>query len=162
MEQVAKYFSAEKGESILFFGVGLIAIILSIYFLIKLKQPFYNGLSYSLIAIAFIQIAIGITIYIRTPNDIIRVNQIIQTEKEKIQSEEIPRMKTVLKNFVIYRWIEIVFALIGIAMFLYFKPITVWRGVGIGLVIQAGLSLLLDLFAESRGKTYLEYLQNLN
>lgn len=112
MEQVAKYFSAEKGESILFFGVGLIAIILSIYFLIKLKQAFYNGLSYSLIAIAFIQIAIGITIYIRTPNDIIRVNQIIQTEKEKIQSEEIPRMKTVLKNFVIYRWIEIVFALI--------------------------------------------------
>ena len=51
MEQVAKYFSAEKGESILFFSVGLIAIILSIYFLIKLKQPFYNGLSYSLIAI---------------------------------------------------------------------------------------------------------------
>ena len=83
MEQVAKYFSAEKGESILFFSVGLIAIILAIYFLIKLKQPFYNGLSYSLIAIAFIQIAIGITIYIRTPNDIIRVNQIIQTEKEK-------------------------------------------------------------------------------
>ena len=162
MEQVSKYFSAEKGESILFITVGLLSLILSIYFLIKLKQPLFSGLSYSFITIAFVELAIGISIYFRSPKDMIRVNQFIQTEIVKIQSEEIPRMETVLNNFVIYRWIEIGFVLVGIAMFLYFQPTTLWRGVGLGLSIQASLLLLLDFIAESRGKIYLEHLQNLN
>ncbi len=162
MEQVSKYFSAEKGESILFITVGLLSLILSIYFLIKLKQPLFSGLSYSFITIAFVELAIGISIYFRSPKDMIRVNQFIQTEIVKIQSEEIPRMETVLNNFVIYRWIEIGFVLIGIAMFLYFQTTTLWRGVGLGLSIQASLLLLLDFIAESRGKIYLEHLQNLN
>ena len=33
-----------------------------------------------------------------------------------------------------------------------------WRGVGLGLALQAGLMLLLDLFAEARGSTYLDWL----
>lgn len=162
MEQVSKYFSAEKGESILFITVGLLSLILSIYFLIKLKQPLYSGLSYSFITIAFVELAIGISIYFRSPKDMIRVNQFIRTEIVKIQSEEIPRMETVLNNFVIYRWIEIGFVLMGIAMFLYFQPTTLWRGVGLGLSIQASMLLLLDFIAESRGKIYLEHLQYLN
>jgi hypothetical protein len=46
-------------------------------------------------------------------------------------------------------------------MFLYFEPNTLWKGVGLGLAIQASFMLLLDFFAESRGKTYLEFLQQL-
>lgn len=45
MEQISKYFSAEKGESLLFVAIGLVAIILASYFLIKIKQPFYNGMA---------------------------------------------------------------------------------------------------------------------
>jgi len=162
MEQVSKYFNAEKAESILFIAAGLIAIIVSAYFFIRLKQPFYNGLAYSLIVIALIQLTVGISIYYRSPKDISRVNQIIQTDKAKIKTEEIPRMKTVMKNFVLYRWIEISLIIIGIIMFLFLGPGTIWRGVGLGLFIQAGLMLLFDYFAESRGTIYLEYLQNLN
>lgn len=162
MEQVSKYFNAEKAESILFIAAGLIAIIVSAYFFIRLKQPFYNGLAYSLIVIALIQLTVGISIYYRSPKDISRVNQIIQTDKAKIKTKEIPRMKTVMKNFVLYRWIEISLIIIGIIMFLFLGPGTIWRGVGLGLFIQAGLMLLFDYFAESRGTIYLEYLQNLN
>lgn len=157
-----KYLNAEKSESILFIVVGIISIALSVYFFVKLKHPFYNGLSYSLIAIALIQLTVGISIYYRSPIDIVRVNQIIQTDKAKIQSEEIPRMKTVMKNFVLYRWIEISLMITGIFLFLYFQPKTIWKGVGLGLFIQAGLMLILDYFAEGRGKVYLDYLKNLN
>jgi hypothetical protein len=162
MEQITKYFNAEKGESIFFVIVGVTAILLSTYFFIKIKQPFYNGMSYSLIAIAIIQITVGGIVYLRSPKDIIRVSQIVQTEKQKIQTEEIPRMKTVMKNFAVYKWIEIILLLFGISMYLYFQPTTIWKGVGLGLFIQAGFMLLLDFFAESRGKTYLDFLQNIN
>jgi hypothetical protein len=33
-----------------------------------------------------------------------------------------------------------------------------WKGVGLGLAIQSALMLLLDFFAESRGREYLDYL----
>ncbi|MEY3245836.1 MAG: hypothetical protein RL253_993 [Bacteroidota bacterium] len=99
MEQITKYFNAEKSESIIFVLVGFVAILLSSYFLIKLKQPFYNGMAFSLIAIALIQLTVGSSVYLRSSKDIERVNQIVKTDKSKIQSEEIPRMEVVMKNF---------------------------------------------------------------
>lgn len=161
MEQITKYFNAEKGESVIFVLVGIVAIILSTYFLIKLKQPFYTGMAYPLIVIALIQLTVGSSVYLRSPKDIERVNQIVQTDKSKIQTEEIPRMITVIKNFAIYKWVEIALILVGIIMFFYFRPATIWKGIGLGLFIQAGFMLLLDFYAESRGKTYLEYLQTI-
>jgi multidrug transporter EmrE-like cation transporter len=161
MEQITKYFNAEKSESILFVLVGIVAILLSTYFFIKLKQPFYNGMAYPLIAIALIQVTVGISVYLRSPKDIERVNQIVKTDKSKIQSEEIPRMEIVMKNFALYKWIEIVLIIVGLIMFFHFQPATIWKGVGLGLFFQAGLMLLLDFFAESRGKIYLQYLQSI-
>lgn len=63
-----------------------------------------------------------------------------------------------MKNFVIYRWVEIVLLFEGIILFFYFKPISIWKGIGMGLSVQAGFLLLLDYFAESRGEIYLDYL----
>jgi hypothetical protein len=37
MEQISKYFNAEKYESLLFVLVGLLAISVATYFLIKVK-----------------------------------------------------------------------------------------------------------------------------
>jgi hypothetical protein len=104
---------------------------------------------------------VGSTVWIRSPKDIIRVNQIVATEKAKIQTEEIPRMEVVMKNFDLYRWIEIALLLVGILMFFYFQPNTFLKGIGLGLATQSAFMLLLDFFAESRGKSYLEYLQSM-
>jgi multidrug transporter EmrE-like cation transporter len=161
MNQITKYFNAEKYESIVFVLVGIVAICFATYFFIKAKQPFYNGMAYPLIVIALIQLTVGGSVYLRSPKDIERVNQIVQTDKSKIQAEEIPRMITVIKNFVIYKWVEIALILVGIIMFFFFHPMTIWKGIGLGLFIQASFMLLLDFFAENRGKTYLEFLYTL-
>lgn len=161
MEEITKYFNAEKQESVVFVLTGLLATILSLYFLFKIKQPFYNGMAYALIAIALIQITVGSTIYIRSPKDMARVKQMVQTDKASLQTEEIPRMQNVMKSFVLYRRIEIALIVAGLTMFLYFQAATPWKGAGLGLAIQAGIMLVLDLFAENRGAAYLEHLKNL-
>jgi hypothetical protein len=161
MNQLEKYFYAEKYESIFFVLVGILAITFAAYFLIKIKQPFYNGVAYPLIAVAFIQIAVGSSVYIRSPKDIARVKEIVATNTSKIKTQEIPRMQVVMKNFIIYRWVEIVLLVAGIIMFLYFQSSTFYKGFGLGLFIQASFLLLLDYFAERRGAIYLEYLQTL-
>jgi hypothetical protein len=162
MNQIEKYFNAEKYESVLFVLVGIIAISVAIYFFIKLKQPFYNGVAYPLIGVALIQIIVGTSVYIRSPKDITRVNEIVQTDQSRIQTEEIPRMMVVMKYFNTYKWVEIGLLVIGICMFLYFSKMSILAGVGLGLLIQSSFMLLLDFFAESRGKEYLEFLKSLN
>jgi multidrug transporter EmrE-like cation transporter len=161
MEQISKYFNAEKSESLLFVVVGIVALLLSAYFLVKMKQPFYNGMAYPFIVVALIQLTVGSSVYFRSPKDIARVNQMMQTETAKIQTEEIPRMEIVMEKFVLYRWVEIALVIVGIVLFLYFQPMTLWKGIGLGLAIQSSFMLLLDYFAESRGKVYLDYLQTL-
>ncbi|MDX2188907.1 MAG: hypothetical protein SFY32_03515 [Bacteroidota bacterium] len=161
MENISKYFIAEKYESLLFVIVGLSAISVAIYFIAKVKLPFYSGMAFPMIVIAFIQIVVGSSVYVKSSKDIVRVINMVSTDLSKVQKEEIPRMQTVLKNFILYKWIEIVLIAIGIVLFIYFPNASLLKGVGLGLFIQAGFMLILDLFAESRGKTYLEYLQNL-
>jgi hypothetical protein len=161
MDQINKYFTAEKNESLLFVLVGLAAIGVSVYFLLKIKEPFYNGVSYPLMAIALIQIVVGGSVFVRSPKDIIRVNNIVQQEQTKIQSEEIPRMQVVMKNFATYKWIEIGLLIIGILLFALCQKGSLTNGIGLGLLIQSAFMLLLDFFAESRGKTYLQYLQSI-
>lgn len=70
-------------------------------------------------------------------------------------------MKEVMKNFVIYRYVEIIVIILGLILFFYFPIHTFWRGIGIGLFIQVSLMLSLDYFAEKRGAKYLEYLTTL-
>ena len=162
MNQIDKYFNAEKYESVLFVLVGVIAVAVAIYFFVKLKQPFYNGMAYPLIGVALIQIIVGTSVYIRSPKDITRVNEIVKVDQSRIEKEEIPRMITVMKNFNTYKWVEIALLVIGLCMFLYFPKMSLLTGVGLGLLIQSSFMLILDFFAESRGKEYLEFLKSLS
>ncbi len=162
MDQISKYFNAEKHESVLFVIIGCIAIVLACYFFMKVKLPFYTGMAYPFMLIGIVQITVGSTVYVRSPKDILRVNQIAQTHKQKIQTEEIPRMNLVMKNFTIYKWIEVAFIVVGVILFIFFQPTTFWKGVGLGMMVQGLFMLVLDFFAESRGNTYLEFLQTLN
>jgi len=99
MEVIKNYFNAEKAESLLFMGFGILAILLSIYFLFILKEIFWKGLAISLIIFSLVQVVIGTTIYKRSPKDNLRVENILKNDPKKIQSEEIPRMEKVMKNF---------------------------------------------------------------
>lgn len=114
-----------------------------------------------MVAIALIQLVVGLSVYFRSPKDIQRVNTFIKEAPSKIQAEEIPRMQTVNRNFIIYRWVEIALVVIGIILFLFASKLTLAKGLGLGLSIQAGLMLLLDYFAESRALVYLNYLKDL-
>lgn len=161
MKFIADYFNAEKNESLLFMGIGIIANTLGFYFWFTIKEPFYKGIAIPFILVALIQLTVGITVYFRSPKEIVMVENIVKNEPIKIQTEEIPRMEVVMKNFIIYRYLEIVLIILGLSLFFFFPIQTFWKGIGIGLFIQASLMLSLDYFAEKRGKDYLKQLTTL-
>lgn len=84
----------------------------------------------------------------------------IQTDKVRIQSEEIPRMIVVMNNFTLYKYIEIAQIFAGIG-FLFFLRNDLLKGIGLGLAIQSSIMLLLDIVAAAIGEVYLSFLKEL-
>lgn len=162
MNPVVKYFNGEKAESYIFILIGVIALAIALYFIFALKTPFWKGVAIPFIIVALLEFIVGYTIVIRSPKDIARVETFIQKESQSIKTIEIPRMEKVLSNFVIYRYVEIALIILGIVLMYSSMNDTFWRGIGLGLFIQACIVLCLDFFAERRGHIYLEYLNQLD
>jgi hypothetical protein len=162
MEPVTQYFKEEKKESIFFILIGLLSVLLSLYFLFVRQEAFFDGISYATIAIGLIQLVVGTTILLRSDIDIVRVNHYIEREEKSVRDYEIPRMEQVIKYFVIYRWVEITLIIIGFFLYLTFDTKTMGKGLGLGLVIQSSIMLFLDFLAEKRGKEYISFLTSLD
>lgn len=160
MNPIIKYFNGEKAESYIFMLVGVIAVAMALYFVFGLKTSFWKGVAIPFVLVAILEVIVGFTIVTRSENDLIRVENFVQNEPQKIKTDEMPRMEVVLGNFVIYRYVEIALIILGIVL-MYSTPIdTFWQGIGLGIFIKAGIVLGLDFFAERRGQFYLEYLTN--
>lgn len=161
---IEKYFNAEKSESLLFLLIGIAGIFAAISFYFFIKTNFYKGAAVPLLLIGLLLGVVGFTVYKRSDADRIRVVYAYDLNPSELKQKEIPRMGTVMKNFGIYRYAEIVLALIGIGLFLYFRNNTdqqFWKGFGITLAIMALIALSADYFAEQRGAVYLKGLQSL-
>jgi hypothetical protein len=158
MNPVIKYFNGEKAESYIFILIGVIAMALALYLFFGLKTSFWKGVAIPFIIVALLEFVVGYTIVTRSPADTARAETYIKKEPQSIKTLEIPRMEKVMSNFVIFRYVEIALIILGIVLMYSSMNDTFWRGIGLGLFIQASIVLCLDFFAERRGHVYLEYL----
>ncbi len=118
-------------------------------------------MAYPLVVIAFMQIVVGGTVYLRTDAQLSSLSAQLQTNPAALKAEETARMKTVMKNFSIYKRIEILLLITGIVMIAFLQRYDVAVGIGVGLVLQSAFTLALDIFAEARGAEYLSAIQGL-
>ena len=160
MNPVTKYFNGEKAESYLFLVLGIAGSVFSAYLFFLEDSFFWKGFAIPFILVSVLEIIVGLTLIYRSPKDIIRVGNYFESERIKIKTDEIPRMEKVMKNFVVYRYVEIALIIIGFILYFGFTNLDFWRGLGLGLLLQASTVLLLDYFAERRGFVYLEYLNS--
>jgi hypothetical protein len=154
---IEKYFLAEKQESLLFISIGIIAVLLAILGWLYFKTAFWKGASIPFLAIALLQIIVGYTVYARSDEQRVDMVYSLDMNPDQLTKVELPRMEVVNKNFVIYRWVEIVLVLVGMGLYVYFRentPQEFWKGFGFALCLQALLMLGADYFAEQRAHEY--------
>lgn len=164
---IYRYFTGEKQESLLFLIVGIVAVLLAgvCWFFIKSNPNFFKGTAIPLLAIGLVQLVVGYSVYSRTDKQKADIAYNMGMEPVNyVKQTELPRMNTVMKNFVIYRWIEIAFIITGLALIFLFRTNpgkTFWYGFGMALAIQAVMMLGADYFAEKRGKIYVKELEKI-
>lgn len=159
---IEKYFNAEKQESLLFMLIGVAGIIAAFVFFFFLKTNFYKGAAIPFMLVGLLLAMVGYIVYKRSDADRQRNVYAYDMNPTELKDKELPRMKTVMKNFVIYRYTEIFLFLVGTTLYIYFiRDFTkdFWRGFGLALAIMAILALTADFFAEKRGKVYMKGLE---
>ncbi len=164
---IYKYFNAEKQESLLFIVAGMVAFLLAVlfWFFIKSFPSFYKGMAVPLIILGLLQAIVGFTIFYRTDKQKTEIAYNMGMEPVSfVKQTELPRMKKVMKSFVIYRWMEIAFVITGLVLIFLFRLYpgkSFWYGLGIALAIQGLFMLGADYFAEKRGGVYIQALVKL-
>ena len=156
---IEKYFNAEKAESFVFMGIALFAIVLALVFIFYNKTAFYKGAAIPMIGVGLLLGIVGYTVYNRSDEDRARNVYAYDMNPAELKEKEIPRMKTVMKNFIVYRYTEIALAIIGITLFIFYRnneQHQIVAGIGTGLFIMALAALTADYFAEKRGHIYLD------
>lgn len=154
-DYMSTYFTAEKQEAMLFMAVGIAALVVSFY-LFKADST-YKGMMYPLVIVAVIQLVVGSTVYFRTDRQVAALESLLKDDPAAYKAEELQRMETVMKNFRVYKSIEIILLAIGIVLTFALRKNNLWNSVGIGLIIQSSLMLILDLFAEKRAHDYVKF-----
>lgn len=157
---VTTYFSEEKVGSVYFIIVGMLSLLTTLSFWFIIKYSFYKGLAYPLLLVGVIQLIVGVSVYNQSFKKKENVTYMLKHKPLLIQTEELPRVNTVLKRFVIYQWVEISSMILGVVLYGYFyrSPQVFWKGFGLGLCIQSGVMLMFNLFAYQRALTYVDTL----
>ena len=159
---IEKYFMAEKQVGLIFFIIGIIAIVLALVFFLAFRTNFYKGAAIPLLLVGLIELVVGFTIFRRSDGDRVRNVYAYDMNPQELKDKELPRMHKVTQSFAIYKWAEIAFILAGIVLIILYRARpgqAFWFGLGIALAIQALLMLGADYFAEKRAKEYTLKLQ---
>lgn len=160
---IEKYFLAEKNTCLIFLIVGIAAILLAAGFFFFWKTNFAKGAAVPLLIIGLVQMIAGYVVYEKSDNQRIDNVYAFDMNPSKLKNEELPRMKMVNRNFVIYKWIEITLAITGIVLILLYKTDpekSFLFGLGLALLIQTAIIFSADFFSAKRATIYTNQLES--
>ncbi|HMJ56046.1 MAG TPA: hypothetical protein VK540_28455 [Polyangiaceae bacterium] len=153
-DYLPSYFHAEKQESAVFVAMGLAAIAAAIR--IWQRHPRFRTIAYPLVAIAVIQLVVGGAVFARTESQVAALVEQRRADPAAFRAAEGARMAQVMENFQIYKAIEIAMLIGGVGLVILCRKRPALAAIGLGCMLQGGAMLAFDLFAETRGRTYVE------
>jgi hypothetical protein len=157
MDPLASYFDGEKQGALWCVGLGCAAAMLAAW-LWRAHHPF-RAMAAPLALIALAQLALGAGLWARTDGQVAELRAGLVAEPGPARERELGRMERVNANF---KWIEIVEAALialGVGLALTMRARPTLMAVGMGLVLQASVMLVFDLFAERRADVYTTWLR---
>ncbi len=160
---IEKYFISEKQAGLIFLVLGIIAIIIAIFFLIIVKTNFFKGASIPLLITGALFALAGFAIFKRSDEDLMRNVYAYDMNPSELNNRELPRMKMVIRRFVIYRWVEFFLLIAGAGLYIYFirdMKNDFCRGFGLALAFLSLIALAADYFAEKRAKIFTRGLES--
>lgn len=151
MEHILKYFAGERVQCIAGILIAISMVVLSLYFLFQ-QRDVLRGIAFVSIPLSLILLVICTAVVLRTPKDIMRVTTAYQAKPQSLLTTELPRMESVMHNFIVIKRVELGLLVIGIFLTVVFRHHDLIRGVAIGLIIQGVILFMFDYFCLGEGQ----------
>ena len=151
------YFAAEKQGAVLLVGIGAASAVLaaSLWFS---GNPL-RAMAWPLAVVGLAQIAFGVGLLLRTDPQVARLLEGLRSRPQATVALELARMQQVNRSFAVLEAVETVLLLAGLVLALALRTRhPTWSAVGMGLVLQAAVTLVFDLFADHRALVYTRWL----
>jgi len=148
------YFVGEKRWSLVFVALG-VAAQAAAFAVWRGAGPF-RGAALPLAGVALIELAVGGTVFLRTDAQVAQLEDQLRREPGAFHAAETARMTGIMRSFTVIKTVEIALLGVAVALLLACRPPAFAAGVGLGLLLQAGVTLAADVVAEHRGRIYLE------
>lgn len=155
------YFRGEATEAWFFIvPAGLLLMAVGSALLWQNRTPFDFGLSLPSLLFGLLLVVVGGTVGARTPSQVAQLEAVYQRSPVELAQAELPRMEKVVQNF---RTTFYAFgALAAVGLVLLYGVRREWStGLGIALIVGAGIGLTVDGVAERRAHPYVEALKSL-
>lgn len=157
---ITDYFLGEKIEALVFIlPIGLLSLVFGSWLFAE-GGSFYKGVAIPFVLMGLVMAIVGGVVGYRTPAQVSKLQEGFQADTEKTRILELERMKKVNDAWPKYLVVWAAFGVIGLALrFLTKQDFT--QGLGMALVFFAGVTLLIDGFAERRAIFYTKELSQL-
>lgn len=159
--ELLTYFISEKQAGLLVAVLGVTSAALAAY--LWFSGSLFRTMAWPLVIVGCIQIAVGSGLLIRTDSQVARLEEGLRSSSQPTVNSELARMVEVNRSFTVIKIVEIVLLLLGLALALAFTsrhPAS--ASVGMGLLVEAAVMLVFDLFAEQRAAVYTKWLTELS
>jgi hypothetical protein len=150
-----RYFAGETAEAWAFGGLGVLSVGAGGGLLLG-GRDVTRGASVPLFAVGVIQLALAIGLWVRTPPQVAGFEAQLTAAPQAWREEETKRMEGVMRGFAIYKAAEVGLFFGGLALSGAggVSQSDFALGAGFALAAEALVMLILDFYAEGRGRLY--------
>lgn len=153
-EAVNTYFQGEKLEALIFIlPVGLLALVFGAWLLTDTPSAFARGVAIPLVLMGLVMTTVGAVVGYRTPAQVAQLQAGLRNAPETAVAAESVRMDKVNRAWKFYLVAWGLFGAAGLALRFATRG-DFGQGLGIALVLFAGVGLMVDGFAERRTHPY--------
>jgi hypothetical protein len=150
------YFSAEKQAMLPIIVIGLVATVAAGW--LTFGAGALRGMAIPLGLIGLLELGVGVAVYARTDSQVAALDDQRARDAQAMITAESTRMAGVMNAFTIIKIVEVVLIALGAGLAWSLSRSDFWFAFGVGLVVQATVMLVFDLFAERRAGPYVEAL----
>ena len=154
LEAMQIYFQGEKLEALVFIlPAGLISLVGGAWLMTDSPTSFARGVAIPFLLMGLLMTTVGAVVGYRSPAQVQALEQSLKTNPHAAVTEELTRMSKVNKAWPVYLAIWGLLGVAGLAL-RFLTSADLLQGIGIALVLFAGVGLLVDGFAERRTHPY--------
>lgn len=153
------YFLGEKIEALVFIlPMGLLSLVVGAWLLADGPNGFTRGVAIPFLLMGLLMTTVGGVVGYRTPGQVTVLQQGLQTDPQAALAVEAQRMQKVNAAWSKYLALWVLMGVVGLGLRLATRG-DFSQGLGIALVLFAGVGLMVDGFAERRAHSYESVLQ---